>query len=103
MKFPVSKLLHNWDLSVQKLSLDDLLRSCQQAGLTGFAEIKLPDAVAMIFYYVGGEVNALYREGPVAFSGQAALERYLTGLLTDVVNKNCDTLAAAVPEGAWES
>ena len=75
MKFPGSKLLHNWDLSVQKLSLDDLLRSCQQAGLTGFAEIKLPDAVAMIFYYVGGEVNALYREGPVAFSGQAALER----------------------------
>lgn len=75
MKFPGSKLLHHWDLSVQALLLDDLLRSCQQAGLTGFAEIKLPDAVAMIFYYVGGEVNALYREGPVAFSGQAALER----------------------------
>jgi hypothetical protein len=75
LKFPGSKLLHHWDLSVQKLSLDDLLRSCQQAGLTGFAEIKLPEAVAMIFYYVGGEVNALYREGAVAFSGQAALER----------------------------
>jgi hypothetical protein len=75
LKFPGSKLLHHWDLSVQKLPLDDLLRSCQQAGLTGFAEIKLPDAVAMIFYYVGGEVNALYREGAVAFSGQAALER----------------------------
>ena len=75
MKFPGSKLLHHWDLSVQKLPLDDLLRSCQQAGLTGFAEVKLPDAVAMIFYYVGGEVNALYREGAVAFSGQAALER----------------------------
>ncbi len=29
--------------------------------------------------------------------GQAALERYLTGLLTDVANKNCDTMAAAVP------
>jgi hypothetical protein len=75
LKFPGSKLLHHWDLSVQKLPLDDLLRSCQQAGLTGFAEIKLPDAVAMIFYYVGGEVNALYREGAVAFSGQAALDR----------------------------
>jgi hypothetical protein len=75
LKFPGSKLLHHWDLSVQKLSLDDLLRSCQQAGLTGFAEVKLPDAIAMIFYYVGGEVNALYREGAVAFSGQAALER----------------------------
>jgi len=29
--------------------------------------------------------------------GKAALERYLTGLLTDVANKNCDTLAQAVP------
>ena len=63
MKFPGSKLLHNWDLSAQNLSLDDLLRSCQQVGLTGFAEVKTPTAVAMIFYYLGGEVNALYREG----------------------------------------
>jgi hypothetical protein len=75
VKFPGSKLLHHWDLSVQKLSLDDLLRSCQQVGLTGFAEAKLPQAVAMIFYYLGGEVNALYREGPVAYTGQAALQR----------------------------
>jgi len=29
--------------------------------------------------------------------GEAALERYLTGLLTDVAHTNCDTLAAAVP------
>jgi hypothetical protein len=44
-------------------------------GLTGFAEIKFPQAAAMIFYYLGGEVNALYREGAVAYNGQAALER----------------------------
>ena len=75
MKFPGSKLLHHWDLLSHRLSLDDLLRSCQQVGLTGFAEVKLPQAVAMIFYYLGGEVNALYREGPVAYHGQAALER----------------------------
>jgi SRSO17 transposase len=29
--------------------------------------------------------------------GKAALERYLTGLLTEVANKNCDPMAAAVP------
>jgi hypothetical protein len=75
VKFPGSKLLHHWDLSTQKLSLEDLLRSCQQVGLTGFAEVKLPQAAAMIFYYLGGEVNALYREGAVAYHGQAALER----------------------------
>jgi SRSO17 transposase len=29
--------------------------------------------------------------------GKAALERYLTGLLTELPNKNCDTIATAVP------
>src|SRR5437588_2553017 len=29
---------------------------------------------------------------------QAALERYLTGLLTELPNKNCDTMAQAVPD-----
>jgi SRSO17 transposase len=29
--------------------------------------------------------------------GREALERYTTGLLTDLPNKNCDTLAQAVP------
>ena len=28
---------------------------------------------------------------------QSALERYLTGLLTELPNKNCDTMARAVP------
>src|SRR5262245_53560317 len=75
MKFPGSKLLHHWDLSTQRISLDDLFRSCQQVGLTGFAEVKFPGSVGMIFYYLGGEVNALYREGSVAYHGQAALDR----------------------------
>lgn len=75
MKFPGSKLLHHWDLATQRISLDDLFRSCQQVGLTGFAEVKFPTSVGMIFYYLGGEVNALYREGAVAYHGQAALDR----------------------------
>ena len=29
--------------------------------------------------------------------GEAALERYLTGVLTELPNKNCDTMAEAVP------
>jgi len=29
--------------------------------------------------------------------GEASLERYLTGLLTELPNKNCDTMASAVP------
>ena len=65
MKFPGSKLLQQWDLSVRPLSLEDLFRSCKAMGLTGLAELRLPDTVGLIFYYLGGEVNALYREGAV--------------------------------------
>ncbi len=75
MKFPGSKLLHQVDLSNQGVSLGDVLRSCQQVALTGFAEIRRSDAMGMIFYYLGGEVNALFREGQVAHNGQAAIER----------------------------
>jgi hypothetical protein len=76
LKFPGSKLLHHWDLAVQRPpALDDLFRSSQAAGLTGFIEMKFPQAVGMIFYYLGGEVNALYREGAIAHNGQAALDR----------------------------
>jgi hypothetical protein len=75
MKFPGSRLLHQWDLSVHRLSLDDLVRSCRETGLTGLAEVRLPGAVGLIFYYAGVEVNAHYREGSVAISGRSALER----------------------------
>jgi hypothetical protein len=75
MKFPGSKLLQQWDLSVRPLSLEDLFRSCKEIGLTGLAELRLPSTVGLIFYYLGGEVNALYREGSVAYNGQAAIDR----------------------------
>src|SRR5512134_3630897 len=84
MKFPGSKLLHQWDLAAQKLSLEELFRSCRQSGLTGLAEVKFPDAVGLIFYYLGGEVNALYREGALAYNGQSALDRLWTRVTGDV-------------------
>jgi hypothetical protein len=82
MKFPGSKLLHQVDLSNQSVSLGEVLRSCQQVGLTGFAEVRRADAMGMIFYYLGGEVNALFRQGQVAHNGQAAIER-LSSLTPD--------------------
>jgi hypothetical protein len=75
MKFPGSKLLHQVDLSNQGVSLSEVLRSCQQVALTGFAEVRRSDAMGMIFYYLGAEVNALFREGQVAHNGQAAIDR----------------------------
>ena len=35
--------------------------------------------------------------------GRHALERYLTGLLTELPNKNCDTIAAAIPGTSEQS
>jgi hypothetical protein len=82
MKFPGSKLLHQVDLSNQGVSLAEVLKSCQQVALTGFAEVRRTDAMGMIFYYLGGEVNALFREGQVAHNGQAAIDR-LKALVPD--------------------
>jgi hypothetical protein len=67
VKFPGSKPLHQWELSTETLfSVDGLLRSCEHVNLTGFAEVTFPQAVAMIFFYAGSPVNALYRHGPAA-------------------------------------
>jgi SRSO17 transposase len=46
------------------------------------------------------ELNAFLSAFQVRFrrpEGTAALERYMTGLLTELPNKNCDTMAQAVP------
>jgi hypothetical protein len=75
MKFPGSRLLHQWDLSVHRLSLDDLLRSCRQVGLTGLAELAFPDGAGLIFYYLGTEVNAHFRDQGSAYTSQGALDR----------------------------
>lgn len=83
MKFPGSKLLHEWDLSVHSMSMEDLVRSCEQVGLTGLAQLAFPHAAAMVFYYKGVPVNAFYREGPMALTAEAAIERLRTQIRVD--------------------
>ena len=63
MKFPGSKLLHRFDLLAQRSSLEDLLRSSRDSGFTGLVEVGHEGATGLIFYYLGAEVNAVYREG----------------------------------------
>ena len=74
MKFPGSKLLHRFDLGAQKGSLEGLLRSSRASGFTGLVEVVREGAIGLIFYYIGAEVNALYRADGSALSGQEALE-----------------------------
>ena len=47
MRFPGARYLHGWDLTHHSVSLDALLRSCQQVGLTGYAELKTAAGVGM--------------------------------------------------------
>lgn len=75
MKFPGSKLLHRFDLVAQRTSLEDLLRSSRASGFTGLVEVAHEGATGLIFYYLGAEVNAIYRKGGASLSGQNALER----------------------------
>ena len=75
MKFPGSKLLHRFDLGAQRSSLEELLRSSRASGFTGLVEVVHEGAIGLIFYYLGAEVNALYRAGGEASNGQAALQR----------------------------
>jgi hypothetical protein len=83
VKFPGGRLLHGWDLAIQRLSLDDLLRSCRQVGLTGFAEIKLASGAGMILYYKGSEVSAVFRGDDSGRQGQTALERMRAAMSSD--------------------
>src|SRR5205809_5784291 len=49
------------------------------------------------------EFLAPYRVRFARAEGPAALERYLTGLLTEQPNKNCDTIAQVVPDTSEQS
>jgi hypothetical protein len=81
LKFPGRRLLHQWTI-VPGLALEDVLRPCQQVGLTGFAELRLGRAEALILYYMGSEVSAVCREGAVVHHGTAALGQ-LRALIAD--------------------
>lgn len=73
--FAGRKFLHSFELRPGRVSLDDLLASCQRSGLTGFAEVKTSSGSGMIVYYFGNEVNVIYREGNLAFHGAQAFTK----------------------------
>lgn len=73
MRFPGARYLHGWDLTTHSVSLDALLLSCQQVGLTGYAELQTAAGAGMLFYYMGAEVSAVYRQEGVGYHGAEAL------------------------------
>ena len=51
-----------------------------------------PDTLTELQEFLGGFQIRFQRS-----EGREALERYTTGLLTQLPNKNCDTMAQAIP------
>src|SRR4030095_15898895 len=84
----------------------EVVVSCMQTPVVPKAS---PDTLPELTTYLA-PFAPLFRRS----SSRASVERYLTGLLTDLERKNCDTIAAAVagtsterlqyvlPAAAWE-
>ncbi len=58
-----------------------------------FSTLAFPDATLASVVSLGRR----WGYAGVEKTAEAALERYLTGLLTELPNKHCDTMAGAVP------
>lgn len=62
MRFPGSKLLSQ-DLSTRTTPFDSIVRHCEDVNLSGYVEITLPDAEGLILFYIGEQINIIFRLG----------------------------------------
>ena len=72
MRFPGSKLLSD-DLSTKTTSFDDLVRHCEDVNLSGYLEIAFPDAEGILLFYLGEQINIIYRQVSKIFVSSEAL------------------------------
>ena len=67
MRFPGSKLLSQ-DLSTRTTPFDSLIRHCEDVNLSGYMEIAFGDAEGLILFYLGEQINIIYRHGATSSS-----------------------------------
>lgn len=72
MRFPGSKLLSK-NLSTKTTSFDDLVRHCENVNLSGYLEITFPDAEGILLFYLGEQINIIYRQSNRIFVSSEAL------------------------------
>jgi hypothetical protein len=74
MRFPGSKLLSQ-DLSTETTPLENVTRQCEDVNLSGYMEIAFGDAEGLILFYLGEQINIIYRAGnEISVSNEAMLK-----------------------------
>ena len=74
MRFPGSKL-HSEDLSTTTTPFESVVRHCEDVNLSGYMEIAFGDAEGLMLFYLGEQINIIYRAGNEIFvSNEAALK-----------------------------
>ena len=75
MRFPGSKLLSQ-DLSTRTTPFDSLIRHCEDVNLSGYMELAFGDAEGLILFYLGEQINIIYRHGVNKFflGGEATMK-----------------------------
>ena len=71
MRFPGSKLLSE-DISTKTASFSSLIRNCEDVNLSGYMEVKFPDAEGLILFYLGEQINIIFRSQTKIFLAGAA-------------------------------
>jgi hypothetical protein len=84
MRFPGSKLLSQ-DLSTRTTPFDSIVRHCENVNLSGYVEITFGDAEGLILFYLGEQINVIYRHGVNKFflGGEATLKLRNTAALKE--------------------
>ena len=84
MRFPGSKLLSQ-DLSTRTTPFDSIIRHCEDVNLSGYMEIAFGDAEGLILFYLGEQINVIYRQGVNKFflGGEATLKLRNTAALKE--------------------
>lgn len=74
MRFPGSKLLSE-NLSTSTTPFDAIIRHCEDVNLSGYMEISFGDTEGLILFYLGEQINIIYRAAKEIFvSGEALLK-----------------------------
>ncbi len=71
MRFPGSKLLSQ-DLSTETTSFDSIIRHCENVNLSGYMEVTFGDAEGLLLFYLGEQINIIYRHTNKIFLGSEA-------------------------------
>jgi hypothetical protein len=84
MRFPGSKLLSQ-ELSTRTTPFDSIIRHCEDVNLSGYLEITFGDAEGLILFYLGEQINVIYRHGVNKFflGGEATLKLRNTAALKE--------------------